>query len=85
MIQHYSADGITHLRSVFEKDAPIDPSRIVSDDYLDTVRDALVGGAVLAEKAGFDGVDIKCCHRYLNSELLSAYNRHQSFCVYSLF
>ena len=32
-------------------------------------------GAVLAEKAGFDGVDIKCCHRYLNSELLSAYER----------
>ena len=27
------------------------------------------------EKAGFDGVDIKCCHRYLNSELLSAFNR----------
>ena len=58
-----------------EGENPIDPSRIVSDDYLDTVRDALVGGAVLAEKAGFDGVDIKCCHRYLNSELLSAFNR----------
>ena len=58
-----------------EGDNPIDPSRIVTDDYLDIVRDALVGGAVLAEKAGFDGVDIKCCHRYLNSELLSAFNR----------
>jgi 2,4-dienoyl-CoA reductase-like NADH-dependent reductase (Old Yellow Enzyme family) len=39
------------------------------------VGEALVKGAVLAEKAGFDGVDIKCCHRYLNSELLSAFNR----------
>ena len=58
-----------------EGDTPIDPSRIVSDDYLDTVRDALVEGARLAEQAGFDGVDIKCCHRYLNSELLSAFNR----------
>ena len=58
-----------------EGDNPIDPSRIVSDDYLDTVRDALVEGARLAEQAGFDGVDIKCCHRYLNSELLSAFNR----------
>ena len=35
----------------------------------------LVNGALLAEKAGFDGADIKCCHRYLCSELLSAYNR----------
>jgi len=58
-----------------EGDIPIDPSRIVSDDYLDCIRDALVKGASLAEKAGFDGVDIKCCHRYLNSELLSAFNR----------
>jgi len=58
-----------------EGDNPIDASRIVSDDYLDTVRDALVKGSQLAERAGFDGVDIKCCHRYLNSELLSAFNR----------
>ena len=29
----------------------------------------------LAEEAGFDGVDIKCCHRYINSELLSAFER----------
>ncbi len=58
-----------------EGENPIDPSRIVTDDYLDTVRDALIGGAKLAEQAGFDGVDIKCCHRYLNSELLSAFDR----------
>ena len=31
--------------------------------------------ARLAIEAGFDGVDIKCCHRYINSELLSAYER----------
>ena len=60
---------------VLEGDNPIDKSRIVTDEYLDSVKEALVNGAVLAEKAGFDGVDIKCCHRYLNSELLSAYER----------
>jgi 2,4-dienoyl-CoA reductase-like NADH-dependent reductase (Old Yellow Enzyme family) len=49
--------------------------RIVSDDHIDRIRDALISGAALAEKAGFDGVDIKACHRYINSELLSAYNR----------
>ena len=31
--------------------------------------------ARLAEQAGFDGIDIKACHRYLVSELLSAYGR----------
>lgn len=66
---------IAYNNPIFEKDNPIPADRIVTDDYIDTVRDALVNGAVLAEKAGFDGVDIKACHRYLNSELLSAYNR----------
>jgi len=60
---------------IFEKDSPISSDRIVTDEYLDRVGQALVDGAVLAEKAGFDGVDIKCCHRYLNSELLSAHTR----------
>lgn len=66
---------IAYNNPIFEGDKPISSDRIVSDEYIDRVRDALVGAAVLAEKAGFDGVDIKCCHRYLNSELLSAYNR----------
>ncbi|MBQ6823833.1 MAG: flavin oxidoreductase/NADH oxidase, partial [Clostridia bacterium] len=58
-----------------EKEAPIPKERIVSDEALDILRDQLIATARLAEKAGFDGVDIKCCHRYLNSELLSAYER----------
>ncbi len=66
---------IAYNNPVFEGDNPIDASRIVTDDHIDRISNALVTGARLAEKAGFDGVDIKCCHRYLNSELLSAYNR----------
>ena len=66
---------IAYNNPILEKDAPLDKSCIVTDDYLDAVGAALVHGAVLAEKAGFDGVDIKACHRYLNSELLSAYTR----------
>lgn len=66
---------IAYNNPIFEKDNPISKNRIVTDEYLDRVRDALVNGSVLAEKAGFDGVDIKCCHRYLNSELLSAFER----------
>ena len=66
---------IAYNNPIFEKDNPISSDRIVTDEYLDRVGEALVQGAMLAEKAGFDGVDIKCCHRYLNSELLSAFNR----------
>lgn len=66
---------IAYNNPIFEKDAPILSDRIVTDEYLDRVGEMLVNGALLAEKAGFDGADIKCCHRYLCSELLSAYNR----------
>ena len=66
---------IAYNNPIFEKDNPISSDRIVTDDYLDRVGEALVEGAALAQQAGFDGVDIKCCHRYLNSELLSAYTR----------
>ena len=66
---------IAYNNPIFEKDNPINSSRIVTDDYLDRVLEAMIHGAELAEQAGFDGVDMKCCHRYLNSELLSAYKR----------
>ena len=66
---------IAYHNSVLEKDNPLSDDRIVTDDHIDRIRDALISGAALAEKAGFDGVDIKACHRYINSELLSAYNR----------
>ena len=60
---------------ILERDRPIPADRIVTDEYLDRTKEALVRAASLAERAGFDGVDIKCCHRYLNSELLSAFGR----------
>jgi len=66
---------IAYNNPIFEKENPLPASCIATDDYLDRVGDALIHGAELAEQAGFDGVDIKCCHRYLNSELLSAYQR----------
>lgn len=71
----FPAPIIAYNNPIFEKDSPISSDRIVTDDHLDKIGEALVNGARLAQAAGFDGVDIKCCHRYLNSELLSAYNR----------
>lgn len=66
---------IAYNNPLFEKNDPLPESRIISDDGLDRVKEALINAAALAEQAGFDGADIKCCHRYLNSELLSAYER----------
>ncbi|MBO5395662.1 MAG: flavin oxidoreductase/NADH oxidase [Clostridia bacterium] len=66
---------IAYNNPIFEKDKPVSPDRIVTDEYIDRVKEALINASRLAEKAGFDGVDIKACHRYLNCELLSAYER----------
>ncbi len=71
----YPEPIIAYNNPIFEKEHPIPRERIISDSELDRVGEALTEGAALAKKAGFDGVDIKCCHRYLASELLSAYER----------
>lgn len=51
---------------------PIEP---VTDDYLDALPDRFAETALLCREAGFDGVDVKACHRYLISELLGARER----------
>ena len=52
-----------------------DDSCIVSDDYLKHTEELFGNSALLAKKAGFDAVDIKCCHGYLFQEMAAAYNR----------
>ncbi len=66
---------IAYNNPIFEKNSPVSSDRIVTDNYIDEVKEALIKASCLAEKAGFDGVDIKACHRYLNCELLSSYER----------
>ncbi len=48
---------------------------ILSDEYLEKLPHIFAERSLLCEKAGFDGIDIKCCHGYLFSELLSCNNR----------
>lgn len=48
---------------------------VISDSELEELEDHYVTAAKLAKEAGFHGVDVKCCHRYLASELLAAYER----------
>jgi 2,4-dienoyl-CoA reductase-like NADH-dependent reductase (Old Yellow Enzyme family) len=45
---------------------------LVPDEYLDRLPDHYVVAACLAQRIGFQFVDIKQCHRYLLSELLAA-------------
>ena len=44
--------------------------RYVSADEIARIRDLFITGALLAEQAGIDGVDIKTCHGYLGGEMI---------------
>lgn len=50
----------------------------LTDDDFKRIRDAHIEGAILAEKAGFDALDIKICHGYLLHEILFAKGRMNS-------
>lgn len=77
--QGVPAPLIAYNNPLFEKDGPIPQERVVSDDYLHRLVERMGEAARLAQRAGFDGIDLKSCHRYLGSELLSAYNRPGDF------
>jgi len=62
-------------KPLFEKDESISQESIISDDELKRLEIKMGNAARIAESIGFDGVDIKACHGYLNNELLSAYQR----------
>jgi len=61
------------------EDAPLPKERILSDDQLRAYEEKFGEAARLAQAAGFDGMDVKCCHRYLACELLSAYTREGEY------
>jgi NADPH-dependent glutamate synthase beta subunit-like oxidoreductase/2,4-dienoyl-CoA reductase-like NADH-dependent reductase (Old Yellow Enzyme family) len=51
---------------------------LISDSELERLEDAYVEAARCAWRAGFDGVDVKACHRYLISELHASFTREDS-------
>ena len=51
---------------------------VISDDELERLEDRYVEAALCARRAGFDGVDVKACHRYLLSELHASFTRENS-------
>lgn len=67
---------IAHHSQVLDPKHNLSPDyTLVTDDYLDRLRDTYVEAAGLAAEAGLDGVDVKSCHRYLVSELLASFTR----------
>jgi 2,4-dienoyl-CoA reductase-like NADH-dependent reductase (Old Yellow Enzyme family) len=55
------------------------PKNIITDAQLEELEDRYVEAAVMAAEIGFNAVDIKSCHHYLISELLSAHTREGSY------
>ena len=58
---------------------PDDDSIVLADDELRRLMDDFVQASKLAAGAGFDFVDLKCCHGYLGHELLGAHTRPGAF------
>jgi NADPH2 dehydrogenase len=56
-----------------------DDDPILSDEEIDSIIADYIKAAVLAQKAGFQFVDIKHCHGYLGHEFLSAYDRQGKY------
>jgi len=65
----YHNPYLDQVRKIDENIQPVD------DNYIEMLEGKFEEAAVLAYKAGFNGVDIKGCHRYLNSELLAGFTR----------
>ncbi|MHC4714721.1 MAG: oxidoreductase, partial [Planctomycetota bacterium] len=51
---------------------------LITDDELERLINRFVDAAKLARRAGFDGIDIKSCHRYIIAELHASFTRENS-------
>lgn len=70
-----NAQIATHRRLLDEKRGIEHDRKLVTDTYLDKLKNDYLNAAKLAKRSGFNAVDIKSCHGYLLSELLSASDR----------
>lgn len=66
---------IAYRNSLYEQGKEDLPYHIITDGACERIPELYAKTARLAAQAGFDGVDVKCCHGYLLNEFLSAYSR----------
>ena len=70
---------VAYRNAIWEKGKEDQPFTVATDEYLSSIPSMYKRAAELALEAGFDGMDVKCCHGYLFNELLSAYEREGSY------
>lgn len=66
---------VAYRNELWEKGKENQTYFVADDDYLKAISLKYKKAAELSLYAGFDGIDIKCCHGYLFDELLSAFDR----------
>ncbi len=66
---------IAYHNELWEKGKENLPYTVATDEYCDGIIEKYGKAAALAKEAGFDGIDVKCCHGYLFNEFLSAFER----------
>ncbi len=77
-----SEPRIAYHHPILDKKFGIDSKNdevILTDQEIDQLIEKYIVGAKLAQKAGFDFVDIKHCHGYLGHEILSGYHREGKY------
>lgn len=70
---------VAYRNPLWEQGKENQPYTVVTDDYCDNVVQKYAEAARLAKEAGFDGMDVKCCHGYLFNEFLSAFEREGKY------
>ncbi len=70
---------IAYHNRVYEKGKENLLYRLITDEACNKITKMYAKSARLATEAGFDGVDVKCCHGYLFNEFLSAYSRDGNY------
>lgn len=75
-----AAPKLAHRHPPLEAKYGVDPNHpLLTDGELEAIGESFVASARLVRDAGFDFVDVKCCHGYLLHELLAARSRPGSY------
>ena len=73
-LTHGGSHGHPDFDPVSVLPTPAPGCRALTGDEIEAVRREFVAAALLAERAGFDGIDLKQCHGYFGGELLRPAN-----------